>query len=399
MKLPKIFSKKELKTIGLFYLAILITNMFFILIPFQILYFNSIGLSATKIGILMAVWPLMSLLFEIPTGAIADLYGRKFSTLLGIFLVGILIMGIFFTTNYWMLLIIMMLLGISETFSSGAEDAWIIDLLKHKKLKISHQFFSKMIGVSRLGLFVSGFLGVFFVATFGLKSIWLISGISYLVYFFILIFVEEHKIKHKVSLEKPFKEIYNQTKKSSKYTYNHPVLFYLFLIAFFGAMGAGFAGFISITPFLVNLNFPEYAFGYLFSFMALAGIFSPLLSNLFIKKTTEKNLLIFSSFITLLLGFLILFANNLIFALSIIFVSMMAWDFKFPIRESYFHKFMPSKMRATIGSSRAMILSLAGIISLPLAGILVDQIGARLTIFISSLFMIPIIIFYLIIKE
>jgi len=80
MKLKlKPFSKSELKILWPFYLESFLGTLLFILIPFEIVYFRSIGLSSTQIGFLIALWPLASLLFEIPTGAVADLYGRKFS--------------------------------------------------------------------------------------------------------------------------------------------------------------------------------------------------------------------------------------------------------------------------------------------------------------------------------
>ena len=227
----------------------------------------------------------------------------------------------------------------------------------------------------------------------------MVSGICYYFYFFIVMFGEEHHVKKRGSFKKPFKEVCDQTKLSIRFSCNHPVLFYLFLIVLIGGVAGTFASFISLTPFLVSLNFPDYGFGYLASLFGLAGIFSPLISNLFIKKDNERKILIISGFITFLMGFFILFVNNLILALIILFISISVWEFKFPIRESYFHKFIPSKMRATIGSIKAMILSLAGILALPLTGLLVDTIGARLTIFISGLLMIPLIIFYFLIKE
>ena len=75
------------------------------------------------------------------------------------------------------------------------------------------------------------------------------------------------------------------------------------------------------------------------------------------------------------------------------------YDFGAPVWMTYFHRFIPSKMRATIGSMEGMLRSLAGVIALPLTGLLVDTIGGRLTIFVSTLLSIPIIILYTRIKE
>ncbi|MCJ7623525.1 MAG: MFS transporter, partial [Anaerolineaceae bacterium] len=67
------------------------------------------------------------LIFEIPTGIVADLYSRRLSTIIGIFLIGL---G-FIVLGCWALfvpiLIAQMLWGIGYTFTSGAVEAWISD--------------------------------------------------------------------------------------------------------------------------------------------------------------------------------------------------------------------------------------------------------------------------------
>ena len=75
------------------------------------------------------------------------------------------------------------------------------------------------------------------------------------------------------------------------------------------------------------------------------------------------------------------------------------WMVGRPTSEVFFHRFIPSKMRATMGSVRSMTIYVGGILGSILAGYLIDLIGARYTILLYVPALIPIIIFYLKIKE
>lgn len=398
----KLFSKSELNLLWPFYLEGFLGTLLFIMIPFQVLYFNSIGLSFLQIGILLAIWSLSSFIFEIPTGAIADLYGRKFSVILSGICLTIIFALIFFTTNYYFLISLFLAGGASLTLSSGSYDAWIVDLLKTKKnKKIIHDYFIKRQSFYNLGFVFSGLLGALVVAKLDIGMIWIFSSLAFLVEAIVLLFAEEnYKNKiHRTSIKKSYLQIWTQTKKSIRYGYNHYVLFFLLLIGFILAFMMSFQGFISWTSLLKNFNFPDLGFGYLWAFSAVLGVFAPFLSKRFVKRRKERKLFIFNSILILLIGFAVLISYKLSLLIFLFLLGSFISDFERPVMLSYFHKFIPSKMRATIGSVEGMLLSLGRIISLPLAGFLVDKIGGRYTIFASSLLMIPVIVLYLMIKE
>ena len=50
---------------------------------FWLIYLASKGMSLLQLGILEGVFHVTSFIMETPTGAVADLYGRKFSRMLG----------------------------------------------------------------------------------------------------------------------------------------------------------------------------------------------------------------------------------------------------------------------------------------------------------------------------
>ena len=78
---------------------------------------------------------------------------------------------------------------------------------------------------------------------------------------------------------------------------------------------------------------------------------------------------------------------------------MTTYDFFSPANMTLFQKFVPTPMRATIGSFNSMLMSLVTIISFPLVGFIADKIGPQKTIFIGAFVLIPMIIIYSKIKE
>lgn len=395
----KLFKQGELKLLWPFYLDALISPMLFFMPAFIILYFRDLGFSLFQISLLTMMMPLFMLLFEIPTGAIADVYGRKFSVLLGALIEGVAIFSIFFLDNFYALMFAFALVGFGSTFNSGAREAWVTDLLKKEKKNFLHDYFAKSGSIDSIGLVVSGILGAFLVKQFGLSIIWIVAGISFFVTFLLLGFAKEHFVKRKVKIKDSFKNLTKQSKVSVNYARRHPVLF-LFLIATALIVFANeFNGSLAWVPFLQNLGFPEHAFGYLWSAMGVMGIFSPLISLKFLKKGKERKFILTAILLTIFVLTLVIFVKSILFAFLIILSQLFFGGMSRPVERSYFHKFIKSKLRATVGSVESMLIGLVGLLAMPLAGLSVDYFGARYTILLSALLMIPSAIIFFKIKD
>ena len=97
---------------------------------FLILFFVDKGLSFTEIGSLYALREIMVNVVEIPSGVVADTYGRKRSLVFS-FCLYLLSFGTFYrATGYWPLMAAMLLYGIGDAFRSGTHKGMIMDYLK-----------------------------------------------------------------------------------------------------------------------------------------------------------------------------------------------------------------------------------------------------------------------------
>ncbi len=97
--------------------------------PFFYLYLLSIGLSYFQIGIILSVREVSVYIFEIPTGVIADVWGRKRS-ILACFLLYSISFAIYFAAHsFWALIPASVVFGLGEAFRLGTHKAIIFDYL------------------------------------------------------------------------------------------------------------------------------------------------------------------------------------------------------------------------------------------------------------------------------
>jgi DHA3 family tetracycline resistance protein-like MFS transporter len=85
------------------------------------------GLSPLQLVLVGTMLELSVFVFEIPTGVVADVYSRRLSIIIGMFLIGLgfLVEGTF--PIFWLILLAQVLWGVGYTFTSGATEAWITD--------------------------------------------------------------------------------------------------------------------------------------------------------------------------------------------------------------------------------------------------------------------------------
>ena len=122
-----LFRNGELKLLFPFYLYYLILGLTAMIFPFLIIYFVNLGFSFFQISIILAAYSISMFLFEIPTGAFADGFSRKYSVILGFVFCGITSIFIGLASSFWVLVFLFVLFGFSMTLISGSEEAWVID--------------------------------------------------------------------------------------------------------------------------------------------------------------------------------------------------------------------------------------------------------------------------------
>ncbi|MFC1917644.1 MFS transporter [Chloroflexota bacterium] len=132
--------------------------------PFIILFFLQQGLSFTQIGFLVAFRELAINLMEIPSGAVADLFGRRRSMMISFvsYIISFAIFG--FCRDYWHFFIAMSFFAIGEAFRTGTHKAMIFTWLRIEgRLDEKTKVYGYTRSWSKIGSAVSTVLAVAFV--------------------------------------------------------------------------------------------------------------------------------------------------------------------------------------------------------------------------------------------
>lgn len=144
------------------------------LVSVLVLFWLDRGLSLGQAMILMSAFGISHLVFEIPTGVLADRYSRKWSLAIGSLLhtvVGLIILS---TTTFPVLLGAYVLVGVAVAFASGSGEALIYDSLKRAgREKDAQHVFGTGLSTFHIGGFTGAVTTGLLIARFDLSaSVW-----------------------------------------------------------------------------------------------------------------------------------------------------------------------------------------------------------------------------------
>jgi MFS family permease len=151
---------RDLKRFRLF--RFLSTSYFFL--PVLVKFFQGRGLDFTQIALLNSVYAATAVLFEVPTGVLADRFGRRRAMVLGSLLMAFGCLVDAWGHGFWTFALGEGLLALGMTLSSGADSAYLYDLLRstgqehlYRKMEGSATA-SKLVGAAG-ALLLGGLLG------------------------------------------------------------------------------------------------------------------------------------------------------------------------------------------------------------------------------------------------
>lgn len=137
------------------------------------------GLNLTQVMFLQSIFTAGIFMFEMPTGVVADIYGRKNSLLIGALVASL---GFFLYSSYsWIVLFVLaeLILAAAMTFRSGANEALLYESITDKKQ--SQSAFARLGSIEMLGVMLGPLLGSFLLAWFSSRQIFMWQAVVMLV--------------------------------------------------------------------------------------------------------------------------------------------------------------------------------------------------------------------------
>ncbi len=164
-----------------------------ILVPF---FTKWAGLNYFQISLLLTAFTLSVFLLEIPTGVIADKFGRKTSLILSGFLNALAIIVYAISPNFYVLLIAEIIWGLAIALMSGANDALVYDsLIVLGREKESKSILGKFQSFDILAIGIAAPLGSYLSSIISLQQVMFISFIGPFLAFIIALTLKEPPIK------------------------------------------------------------------------------------------------------------------------------------------------------------------------------------------------------------
>jgi len=327
------------------------------------------GLDFTQILFLQSWFSFWIFILEIPTGAVADFFGRKQSLALGAIVnaIAALVYGSF--PSFYIFLLAEFLWAISAALLSGADNAFTYDTLrKLGKTKSSKRVFSKIESIGKTALLIGSPIGSIVAASLGLNVPNLLMFFPFMLAFAVALTFKE-PVSRKVVESKRYLTI---IKDGFKYFAKNDILKILAVDTIIISSLAYFMIWF-FQPMLERAGVNIVYFGLVHALLVLSQI---VIMNSFGKLEkllgNKKRLLLLSS---LLLGAAFMmgsFSNSLPMILLVIVIGGGFGLSRSVLFSSYLNKYIESSKRATVLSTISMFRRFLLVILNPLVGKMAD---------------------------
>ena len=352
---------------------------FMVSMPIIVLFFQEHGLSLSKVMILQSVYSISVALFEIPSGYIADIFGRKKAIIISTILSFIGYVLFSFFSDFTVFIIAEILIGVGGSLMSGSDSAIIYDtLIENNNKKKYTKVEGKNYAIGNFSEAIAGILGGILAA----------SSIYYPVYIQTIILSFSIPIAFSI-IEPKINNTYTKKKDLKIRNILKNTLFYdkklKWLIIFSATMGVAT---LSIAwfcqPFFKSINIPIVYFGLIWAILNLSvGITS------YNSYRIEKNMspIKIMTIISILMPICFFFISvvNSIFSLLFILLIYLIRGIVTPLLRNYINIEISSEKRATVLSIRSFFIRIAFASTAPLFAYFAENTSINYVFYLLSI--------------
>ncbi len=339
------------------------------------------GLSISEVFIANAAFSIGTVLFEIPTGVVADTVGRRASFLLSLVVlaastlayVGMAQIG----AGVVLFSVVSIFMGLGFTFYSGAMEAWLVDGVRELGFSGDmDRIFARgqIVGGAAMmvGTVGGGLLGQIDLAIpFVVRSVLLLLLL-------VLAFFGMHDIgfeSKKVTAKTLPAEARKVASAGVRFGWNNRPL-RLLMIA--GAIQNGFFiwAWYAWQPYFVNIltDGAVWVAGVVAALLALAMIVGNGLVSFFARLFGRRTTLMIGTAVVFSLGSIgVGWATSFPVALAFLILTSIAIGVQMPVRQAFIHEMVPSEERATVVSFDSMVSGVGGVAGQSSLGVLAER--------------------------
>lgn len=341
------------------------------------------GLSNTQAFSANAFFTAGQVLFEIPTGIVADIRGRRVSFMFGsLTLTAATLMYLWMwqiSGPFWGWALTSIFLGLGFTFFSGATEAWLVDALCATNFKGNlDSVLAKGQILTGIGMLSGSVIGGVVAQYTNLGVPYILRALFLLVALgaaFFLMFDIGFQPKRGQS---PLSETKKILLASVEHGLKNPPVRWIMLASTF-TTGVAIYVFYALQPYILKLYGDSTAYGVAGLVAAIVagaqiigGFLVPYIRRMFKKRTV---LLLIGVIIDTILLFFIGFTSNFWITILLLVIWALIPAATMPVRQAYLNGLIPSQQRATVLSFDSLMGSSGGVIFQPLLGKVADIWG------------------------
>ena len=339
-----------------------IAKWFMLYMPIVVLFYESNGLKMKDIMVLQAVYSIMIVILEIPSGYLADVWGRKRTLMLGA-VMGVAGFGMYgFSYGFWGFLVAEIILGIGQSCVSGADSAMLYDsLMERNQQKKYSRFEGRISSLGNLAEAAAALLSIALV-TISLRAPYygqiLVAAIAVPAAFTL-----REPARHKRLMNRDFREILDVSKFAlvGNKILRRNILF----SAFTGCATLTMAWFAQ--KFFEHNGIDKVWFGLLWAALNLTVAFASFFAYRLEAFLKPRGTIILIS-LAIPLGYLSLSFSGLVSGLIILFAFYLVRGYATPVLKDYINRVTGSEVRATVLSVRNFIIRINFSLAGPLMG-------------------------------
>jgi MFS family permease len=156
------------------------------------LFWEQRGMSVLMVVLCEIFYAVTIVIFEIPTGVLADKFGRKPLLVFGAFLSMFEFIILLFAHHFWTFALVVSLAGISSACTSGACNALLYDSLAAvQKQKSFEKIVGRMNSLDFFGSLIAALSGGVLAKYYGFEFNYILSAISMFLAFLITLLIKE----------------------------------------------------------------------------------------------------------------------------------------------------------------------------------------------------------------
>lgn len=351
--------------------VIKISKWFNLVMPVVVLFYQDNGMGMHEIFILKSIYSLAIVGLELPSGWMADVWGRKKTLLLGAVLGSAGFLMYSFSYGFWAFAVAEIVLGAGHSFVSGADSAMLYESLKADKK--SDEYVKHEGRITSAGNFAEALAGIAagFLAAVSLRSPFYFQFIVAALAVPAALVLKE-PVNRSGALSYSVKRMALVIKGTLLKNTNLRVS--ILLSAVTGTATLTFAWLVQ--PFFKAINLPVEWFGILWTVLNLSVGVSSAFAFRFEGRISRKNEVL-TIILLLALGYFFSGLAVVREGLFFLFLFYLVRGLATPIFKNYINLYTPSEIRATILSVRNLLIRISFAVIGPLLGWMTDQVNLK----------------------